>query len=150
MHRGVPCRRWPSELARAYRGVLADHRVFVTRQIDLRSKQRQDISDDLQPSEQVLGMLLIIRDPCRCLDPTEGTGASVGDIFSLRSRNSCLSDQILLSATRVLPMMDVKCTPASSSYRPASPSDSLRLANQEQVRGSCVSFESLGAVGSSS
>ena len=36
------------------------------------------------------------------------------------------------------------------SYRPASPSDSLRLANQEQVRGSCVSFDSLGAVGSSS
>ena len=28
--------------------------------------------------------------------------------------------------------------------------DSLRLANQEQERGSCVSLESLGAVGSSS
>ena len=36
------------------------------------------------------------------------------------------------------------------SYRTASPSDSPRLAHQEQVRGSCVSFESLGAVGSSS
>ena len=46
------------------------------RQIGLRSKQRQDIADDRQPPEQVLGMLLIISDPCRCLDPTEGTSAS--------------------------------------------------------------------------
>ena len=41
-------------------------------QIDLRAKQRQDISYDLQPSQKVLGMLKIIRTPCRCLDPTEG------------------------------------------------------------------------------
>jgi len=41
-------------------------------QIGLRSTERQDFSDDLQPSEQVLEMLLIIRDPCRSLDPTEG------------------------------------------------------------------------------
>ena len=47
------------------------HRVVMRRQIGLRSKQRQDISHDLQPSEQLLGMLLIIRDPCRCLDPVE-------------------------------------------------------------------------------
>ena len=50
----------------------ANHRVVVRRQIGLRSRQRQDVFDDLQPSEQVLGMLLIIKDPCRCLDPTEG------------------------------------------------------------------------------
>ena len=43
-----------------------------------------------------------------------------------------------------------KCTLLPLLYRPACPSDSLRLANQEQVRGSCISFESLGAVGSSS
>ena len=41
-----------------------------------------------------------------------------------------------------------KCTLLPLLYRPACTSDSLRLANQEQVRGSCVSFESLGAVGS--
>ena len=39
-----------------------------------------------------------------------------------------------------------KCTLLPLLYRPVCPSDSLRLANQEQVPGSCVSFESLGAV----
>ena len=43
-------------------------------QIDLRSKQPQDFSDDLQPSQKVLGMLKIISEPCGCLDPTEGHG----------------------------------------------------------------------------
>ena len=46
--------------------------MVVRRQIGLRSTERQDVSEDLQPLEQVLGMLLIIRDSCRCLDPTEG------------------------------------------------------------------------------
>ena len=43
-----------------------------------------------------------------------------------------------------------KCTLLPLLYRPACPSDSLRLDNQEQVRGSCVSFDSLGAVRSNS
>ena len=50
----------------------------------------------------------------------------------------------------VLPMIDVRCTLLPLLYRPVCPSDSLRLANQDQVRGSCVSFESLGAVRSTS
>ena len=44
------------------------NRVVVRRQIGLRSREWQDISDDLQ---QVLGMLLIIRASCRCLDRTK-------------------------------------------------------------------------------
>ena len=36
--------------------------------------QRQDVSDDLRPSQKVLGMSQIIRAPCRCLDRTEGHG----------------------------------------------------------------------------
>ena len=49
-----------------------DSTCQLNRQIGLRSKQRQDITHDFQPSEQVLGMLLIMSDSCRCLDPTEG------------------------------------------------------------------------------
>ena len=57
---------------------------------------------------------------------------------------------LALSPTRVYYQNDgcEKCTLLPLLYRPVCPSDSLRLANQEQVRGSCVSFESLGAVGS--
>jgi hypothetical protein len=44
-----------------------------------------------------------------------------GFTFRLRYRNSCISE-ILLSATRVLPMMDVKCTRLSKWLPPVSQS----------------------------
>ena len=44
---------------------------------------------DLQPCEQVLGMLLIISDPCRCLDPTEGSAPSASALETPASQKSC-------------------------------------------------------------
>ena len=113
-------------------GKSANHRVVVRRQIGLRSKQQQDVSDDLQPSEQVLGMLLIIRAPCRCLDPTEGRVPGT-EGFLDRTKHTVFrhtAQRWLVSACISNPRHTPECFVFERHFDPSSGKTSLMIYNR--------------------